>query len=410
MSKNRLSIDSSDISEDNQNRSKSFLTPNLAKLQKKYSINENRRETIYEMKLRNHSIDLGPDIFSISNDIISKYREFFKSLGVADDKKAENISVRHWLKINEDKFEEFKKSIIDQQSLDNFYQELDKKKYDFKNSNCGISVGGIKANGCSGFSQKIGKKDDNQRLYIYKYRKICGDGNCFYRAVMFRYLEILVLNNQIEMLKNIAYDVYKSFNSPELNSIVSKIKETKEIKTTLTSLILIIDLLNKEGIISAHKILIKSFGLYRSFDYSIIFYFRYILYDYIKNNENKLYRGFLPLGNLLPIDYGKGNFNFEGFYKKDLLCFYSFAESIVIYITPFVLGISLNVINFDKGNKENQERLNIEGEKGLNLIDEITVVLKNSHYQIVYTENDFKKLYKIYGGQIEEEGSCCSCC
>ena len=417
MLNNLISIDSSDASEDNPNRSKSFLNPNLTNLKKKYSIHENienigeRRETIYEMKLRENLIDLGSDIFSISNEDISKHSEFFESFGITDDKKVDRISVRHWLEISNDEFEEFKKSIIDETALENFYKEIDKEIYNFKTSNCGFSVGGIKSNNsCTGYSQKPLIKNNNQRIFIDKYRKIYGDGNCFYRAVMFRYLEILVLNNKIEILQNFVYDVYNSFNSKELKS---RIKNSKvNTKNTIILLIQIIYLLKKKDIISAHKILIKSFGLYQSFDHSIIYYFRYILYDYIKNNENKKYKGQFPMRSLLPRDYEGKEFAFVDFYRNELLELYSFAESIIIYVTPNVLGIYLNVINFNYRKEEYQERFDLDGQKGLNLTDEITVVLKDFHYQIIYTENDIKKIYQIYqehGKQLEEEEGCACC-
>ena len=196
------------------------------------------------MKLRENLIDLGSDIFSISNEDISKHSEFFESFGITDDKKVDRISVRHWLEISNDEFEEFKKSIIDETALENFYKEIDKEIYNFKTSNCGFSVGGIKSNNsCTGYSQKPLIKNNNQRIFIDKYRKIYGDGNCFYRAVMFRYLEILVLNNKIEILQNFVYDVYNSFNSKELKSRVKNSKVNT--KNTLILLVLITDLLKK---------------------------------------------------------------------------------------------------------------------------------------------------------------------
>ena len=49
--------------------------------------------------------------------------------------------------------------------------------------------------------------------YIYNYRTILGDGNCFYRAIMFRYFEILILNKNVSLLKNVLNDMKESFES-----------------------------------------------------------------------------------------------------------------------------------------------------------------------------------------------------
>ena len=116
--------------------------------------------------------------------------------------------------------------------------------------------------------------------------------------------------------------------------------------------------------------------------------------------------------SLLPRDYEGKEFAFEDFYRNELLELYSFAESIIIYVTPNVLGIYLNVFNFNYRKEEYQERFDLDGQKGLNLTDEITVVLKDFHYQIIYTENDIKKIYQIYrehGKQLEEEEGCACC-
>ena len=82
------------------------------------------------------------------------------------------------------------------------------------------------------------KKYNELKTYIYNYRTINGDGNCFYRAVMFRYLEILVLTKNIEHLQNVIADFVKCFNSEELKSRL--IIRGMNIKPDLSSKILIL--------------------------------------------------------------------------------------------------------------------------------------------------------------------------
>ena len=168
----------------------------------------------------------------------------------------------------------------------------------------------------------------------------------------------------------------------------------------LNLLILITDLLKKGDILSAHQILIKSFCICRKFDYAIIFYFRYILYDYIKKNEEKTYLKSFPikLGNLLPSQYETedGKFLYELFYSNYLLKFYTDAEKIVIYLTPFVLGIPLNVIIFDDCEEEILQNFKWEEGKGLNLDGEIYLLNRKNHYEIVYTKKDNEKYKNIF--------------
>ena len=42
---------------------------------------------------------------------------------------------------------------------------------------------------------------------IFKHRTIYGDGNCFYRSVMFSYLEQLILLKELNAIKNFIFDV-----------------------------------------------------------------------------------------------------------------------------------------------------------------------------------------------------------
>ena len=48
--------------------------------------------------------------------------------------------------------------------------------------------------------------------YICKYRAINGDENYFYIAIILRYFEIVILNEKIDVLRNVIYDVVNSFN------------------------------------------------------------------------------------------------------------------------------------------------------------------------------------------------------
>ena len=89
----------------------------------------------------------------------------------------------------------------------------------------------------------------------------------------------------------------------------------------------------------------------REFDYAMVLYFRYLIYSYIKENENKLYlKEFdIKIGNLLPIEYEtkSGNFLWKNFYEKYLMKMFNYAEKIIIYLTPFVLGVNIDVLLYE---------------------------------------------------------------
>ena len=141
---------------------------------------------------------------------------------------------------------------------------------------------------------------------------------------MFRYFEIIILNKEIELLRNIILDMKNSFYSKE-------IMERKEIKLNtvfkpdlpLKIMFIILELITDNNIELAHLIFFKSLLICPIFDYGLIFYFRYIIYNYIRENEDKLYLKNFPIkiGNLLPSKYETedGEFLFNSFYQNYLL-------------------------------------------------------------------------------------------
>ena len=249
----------------------------------------------------------------------------------------------------------------------------------------------------------LNDKYNKLKPIIYRYRQIKGDGNCFYRAVMFRYIELLILKGNINILKKILMDMNQCFNSKIIQSRLY-IKMNTYFKPILHMKImaLILNLVEKNKIKEAHEIFLKCVLSCSTFDYGLILYFRYIIYLYIKDNENKLFSNFFPIkiGNLLPSIYENqnGEFEFEKFYTNYLLKMFMEAEKIIVYLTPFVLGIYLDIIifedneeqiiktlSFNENNSENKDQNNI-----------ITLLNRNEHYELIYTKEDYEKFSNIY--------------
>ena len=339
-----------------------------------------------------------------------KLEQSLRDIGVLKTKEeeGENLTLRKLPELSDKKYIEIKNTIIDKDTFTNLYDQINNTNIDLKNPDCNISIGGISP--LTYLIEHFYKFDKNNekemkvkydllKPYIYCYRTIYGDGNCFYRAAIFRYLEIIVLNKDIAILKRIVFDVMKSFTSEELKS--RRIILKKDIKPDLTFkiLFLIIDLLEKNMIPEAHQILFKSFSTCRNFDYAIILYFRYILYDYIKKNENKIYLESFPIkiGNLLPSQYetDSGDFLFKEFYENYLLKFYTDAEKIIVYLTPFVLGMEINVIVFDL-ESDTLQKFIYEGKSEIKNDNIISILNKNNHYEIIYTKNEEEKHKNYY--------------
>ena len=368
-------------------------------------------ETAFESKINQQfsgkSINKRNSLHFYSGKDVNKFRESFKDLGIFSSE--EYLSLRKIKKLTQKEYDDLKNSIIDTNNLTKLYNILNNVNCNFKSYECNSSVGGITPltylieNSFNMDSKQIKEMNDKYNIlnkYIYNYRAINGDGNCFYRAVMFRYFEILVLNENIEYLQNIIYDIVESFKSKELKERI--IIRGINIKPDLTCkvLILIVDLLKNKMKEEAYQILVKSFSTSNKFDYGIILYFRYILYDYIRKNENKAYTKSFPikLGNLLPSQFETidGQFLFNDFYNNYLLKFFTDSEKIIIYLTPLVLDIELNIIIFDDCEEDILQKFKYEGNSELKTPDIISLLNRKNHYDIIYSLRDYDKNKNVF--------------
>ena len=238
---------------------------------------------------------------------------------------------------------------------------------------------------------------------IYRYRKIKGDGNCYYRAVMFRYFEQIILSKNLIVLKKIILEMNQAFNSKEIQErLYIKMDCNFKPELHLNIMYLILNLLERNQIKESYELFVKCVLSCAVFDYGLILYFRYILYLYIKNNEKKLYTKSFPvkIGNFLPAKYEneKGEFEFQKFYTNYLLKMFTEAEKIIIYLTPFVLGINLDIIIFEDNEDKILKRFSYQEENGENKIEEnsITLLNRNAHYELVYTLDEYNKFSEYY--------------
>ena len=165
----------------------------------------------------------------------------------------------------------------------------------------------------------------NKKKIIY--RKIKGDGNCFYRSVIFAFIENLILNKDILFIKKI----FLNFNKKIENKILSTMFKGLNIDINLFKkcfIMIYLSLISKSHnpILKTFLVFIKLINNYKDFDYGLILFFKFILYEYINNNKTCTYsyKFQVLLGNLLPNDCqnDKGVFDFNFFYRNYLMKFY----------------------------------------------------------------------------------------
>ena len=236
------------------------------------------------------------------------------------------------------------------------------------------------------------------KQYIYKYRKILGDGNCFYRGLIFSFLENIILTKNTMLFKEliILYDEKINVNNPLINQ-KEYLFRIKEMNIDIVTQILYVLLKNMENNVEdAYRILLKVFLYSKEFDYGMIYFTRYLLFEYILLNENKIFssENQIEIGCFLPEDYvvdkGKENeYLFENYYSMQLMKPTSFAEKIVIYIAPYVFNCDINILIYDYGaNCFIEEKKFISDKKS---IYQINLLFRKSHYDVYYKKNFYDK-------------------
>ena len=324
-----------------------------------------------------------------------------------NNKENEYLSVRKFSTYNIEEYENVRKKVLKDLYVINSYL-LEQISCKYNEYNINRPVGPLLPLTTlieSAYNYKSEKQNLMNQKYlrlknkICNYRTIFGDGNCFYRAVMFRYIELLILNKKSDYLKLLIIDIYKCFENEEVIKRLIYNKHKINPQLIVQIMIIIMELVENNDIIRAHQTFYKALLASKFFDFSLILYFRFILYDYIKKNEKKYYLEQFPvlIGNLLPSIYEKdGVFDFNSFYNNYLLKMFVYAEKIIIYLTPFVLGINLDVVLFDDNENEILKHFIFVGEDILKIKEAIYVINKIGHYENVYNYDDNKNFNDIY--------------
>ena len=248
-------------------------------------------------------------------------------------------------------------------------------------------------------ANEMQKQYEKYKNYIYNFRTIYSDGNCFFRAVMFRYIELLILYRKTDYIKSLIIDIHKSFQSSEIKKRLHIGNDYLNPQLIIQVMITILELIENFRVLEAHLAFYKALLFSKIFDYSLILYFRYIAYTYIKKNEKKMYKESFPIliGNLLPSNFEKnGKFDFNSFYNNHLLKMFSYTEKMVIYLTPFILGLNLNLVIFE--DKENNiiQKYNYTGNSDLNINDNIFILNRKKHYELIFSLEDNQKYNGVY--------------
>ena len=258
---------------------------------------------------------------------------------------------------------------------------------------------------------------------VYKFRGVKGDGNCFYRSIIFIFMENIIMEKNIMLLKEITTDINTKFSEKYINNLqlnkkyindekkfkkclIDNLKNIKKDLIIQCLYVLIISLDNPSLYnFDIYIVLIKLFIYCTPFEQALIYYLKFILFEYILNNIEKYYTKEFSINliNLLPEEYvnnfdeiDKPNeFRVQEYFMEELLKMGTDAERIVIYCTPFVLNCDINIVmyEFDLPNDAINQKLFECFNKKTKL--RIEILFRKTHYDVVYNKEYYLK-YKHY--------------
>ena len=237
---------------------------------------------------------------------------------------------------------------------------------------------------------------------IFKYRKLKKDGNSFYRGVIFNFLENVIFTKNILLMKEILI----LFNE-KISEKNKQIQEKKDIidiiklneKDTIINILYIIiqqmEIQQKEKYIelSPYIILLKVFLFCPEFDQGIIFFTRYLIYEYIQFNEHKFLseNNRVKILDLFPDTYKNSKNGIKKFYK-DLITMgcEAYNNMIYSYIVPFVFNCSLNILVY-KPNSDDAIIKQIEYTNEKHTEYEINLLFNGKDFDIFYKNYFYNK-------------------
>lgn len=232
---------------------------------------------------------------------------------------------------------------------------------------------------------------------IFRWRNICGDGNCFYRAVMFSYLEnILICKNNVYEFLNFIKEIFDFLKHDEIKKIFEKNNIDHDYLIRLLFFILYIKISNKllNYKYSMYEMLLILINNSRDIDLGLVLYLRIKIFEFLEINKNKIYsQEFnVKMGNLLSEKYQADDdkFLWQLFYEENLLKLYTEAENIIIYVTPFILQINLKIFTYDIG-VEQTDKVRLLS-CGLPERHTAFVFYRKIHYDLIYAKEHFEKI------------------
>ena len=258
-------------------------------------------------------------------------------------------------------------------------------------------------------------KELKLKYEIYYWRKIKGDGNCYYRSILITYIELLIMNSIKEQNPEIFFCFIKEIL---FTKFPYKINEYK-LKLIFVLLLIYEEIKKKNSL--AYDILYRAIHKSKFIEKILIYWFKLKLSQFLKQNINLEIDGFKLLQVIPDINNDDDN-NIEidnkelnEYIDNKILKMDEYVEGYPIYITPFVLKCKINIYTINKSvdnkNKNsiilsiNKEKIELSNDTMfIPVVDylpylknqEINLLFKSPHYDSLSTREFVNNLVDIY--------------
>jgi hypothetical protein len=245
--------------------------------------------------------------------------------------------------------------------------------------------------------------------YTY-WRRIKGDGNCYYRSVLINYLEILILTTFESLNPNIFFSLIKDVYFTEFPD---KYKVWK--KNTITSLLHMYETVERYDVNLCFDMLYRCYNKCDVIEKTLIQWLRFKLASFLKSNLDFEVNGF-KLIQLIPgfeleddLSYNKSKV--IKYIDLELNRMNEFVEGYPLYITPLILDLEINIFYIEESGSYKAIPIDIKYEEGVRsqIVDienylwrfngckyTINTLFRVPHYDTIYIGQFIEELVNNY--------------
>lgn len=230
------------------------------------------------------------------------------------------------------------------------------------------------------------------------YRETSTDGDSFFRAFIFKYIENCIFSSDTNKLNKIYYNIISRYlrSSPGLIQYKTDKKGVNMVDCFNEVIIFfsnLLELISQGDANTTYDYFVKSFALKNKLSLALIAYCRFVIIDFIQINEN-IFQGFdmyHPISDeadIKPIIYlSDAGYNYRD-YLKEISYFHTEISPFLMVILSFAFDTKIEILSIFEGAEQDKYTINpVIGnfiEDRTNTFPVVTIIENN---QYISTEN-----------------------